>query len=77
MWASYESVAGTVVVVGTGEPHASNIRKRFDTPRRPSGSQESERSESVTAPRIFLEIVSGASVIRIRELGFGADLDIF
>jgi hypothetical protein len=51
--------------------------RRLATPRRATGSYVMLRSLSVTAPFIRFAMISGESVIRILEAGFGADLDIF
>ena len=50
---------------------------RLDTPGRAEGSYVTPSILSVRATRSFLDIVDDESVIRIRDLGFGADFDIF
>lgn len=50
--------------------------RRLETPGREIGSQETLFWESVKAEEIFWVMVDGVSVIRMRERGEGADLDI-
>jgi len=56
---------------------AASILRRFETPGRPMGSYVMVGIESVTAERIFLKMEDGESVSMMREVGSGADLDIF
>lgn len=50
--------------------------RRLETPGREMGSQVTRFWESVRAEEIFWEMAVGVSVMRMRERGEGADLDI-